>query len=375
MLSEAARYYIRRKAGIGLGWRRKISTALPLLVLFLVTAALAFAVTFIDSMASEIDRMIAIMGYGSLWCTEDPSAYIPEDAEVSAISVASAIAYSSENENAAIVKGVESDYFSGFRAEELEIEKGDDDVLNPVVISSAMAENLGLSPGGRFTLLLWENEKGRARPLLCTVSSVFHSVYPQLDSHLIFIPLSLMGEISGYEILLPRGDEPDSLMNALWNEGIVAETYRTMYPALYSNVRSSISILYVILAAVAVLAAFFSSDATEYYIDRDRDEIKIMRLLGTKRNTLRSAYFIMTLSLVAIVSIIGIGSGLILSFLSPFLLEAAADSGVPLLEYYATTFVVEIPCTAILAIFILTVSVSALSIVFSLRRRGVAGLF
>ncbi|MBO8436173.1 MAG: FtsX-like permease family protein [Spirochaetes bacterium] len=375
MASDAARYYIRRKLGVGMGIRCKARTMLPLFVLFLITSTLTFAMTFITSMAAEIDRMIAVMGSGSIWCLSDPSEALPDDAEVSPVAISSALAYSENSESAVVVKGVDEAYFSGYRKEELKLETFEGDCINPVTISSAMADELSLSAGDRFALLMWEKDKGRARPLLCTVSSIFRSVYPQLDSALVYVPLSLFGNADGYEVLLPRGEEPDALMRYLWNEGIVSETYKTLYPSLYSNVISSLSILFVILASVALLAAFFSSDAAEYYVDRDREEIQGMRLLGASRRMLRHVYFSMTLSLVAFIAVLGIACGLLLSFCSPFLLEAVADRESALLEYYATTFVIEVPYTALFVTFVLIVLVSALSIAFSLRRRGVAALF
>ena len=62
MKLEISRLYISRKRGKGMTLRYRISALLPLLVLFSVTAALSFAITFIYSVSERIDRMIDQVG-------------------------------------------------------------------------------------------------------------------------------------------------------------------------------------------------------------------------------------------------------------------------------------------------------------------------
>ena len=366
MRSAAEKLYISRKRGRGMGLRYVISALLPLLLLLLVTSVLSFALVFIFSMSSQIDRMIALLGSGTVYSLEDPGAFIPEGSEVSASGRTSALLYSEGGESAVLLKGVEDGYFSGMRAEELDIRYNDGSGINPIIISSALARELSLSPRDRLTLLVWEGN--RARPFLCTVSGIYESIYPQLDSHLVFSSLDMTGP-DGYEILLPRGEDENGLVETLWNNGIPAQSYRTLYSSIYSNVRESIGILYVILLAVALLAAFFSSDAAQVYIDRDRKDIKEMWMLGLGRQRIKAIYFRLTLSAVAFSAVLGAVIGLLLAFLSPLMLSAIARTEPALLEYYVTSFRIVIPYPSIILMVIVEIAVSGLSITFSLRRK------
>ena len=368
MLSEAGRLYISRKRGKGMGKRYLVTSMLPLVVLLAVSAALSFALVFISSVSSQIDRMIAVMGSGTLYALSDPSAFVPPEAEVSAVRNGSALIYAEGGTAALEIKGIEEGYFSGMRSDELEMIWHEGEAVNPVVISSSSSASLSLSPGDRFTMLVWEENEGRARPFLCTVGGVFSSVYPQLDSHLAFVPASLLSSEAGYEILLPAGDDPDSLLALLWDNGIPCETYRTMYSSLYSNVLSSVGILYVILLAVALLAAFFSSDAAHFYIDRDRKDIKELLILGMERKQVRSLYFRIALSFVTAACICGCIIGTALAFLSPLLLRFISRTDPALLEYYVTSFSIDVPFMSLSLMVLLSLLVSSLSVYVSMRR-------
>ena len=360
MTSDAEKLYMSRKLGKGMGTRYRISSMFPLLILLLVTAALSFALTFITSISVQIDRMIAIMGSGSLYALSDPSEFITEG-ESDAVKTGS--------------EGVEPSYFSGMRKDEMEIVFLDGEVLNPVVISSSLAARLSLSQGDRFSILVWDEEGARARPFLCTVKGIFSSVYPQLDSHIAYVPFSMLSSKIGYEVLLPEGSDPEALSEILWEHGILSETYRTMYASLYSNVQSSVGILYVILVAVALLAAFFSSDAAQVYIERDRKDIKALWMLGLERKRLKSIYLKITLFLVTVASLSGCILGLFIAYLSPLVLDVISHYEPALLEYYVTSFRVHVPYTLLIMMLLASLFVSFISVSVSLRRREGTELF
>ena len=134
--------------------------------------------------------------------------------------------------------------------------------------------------------------------------------------------------------------------------------------------RSSLSTLYLILASVALLAAFFSSDAAEAYIDRDRSDIKTLWILGLSVSQIRNIYFRITLLSVFSALLAGTVLGLGLSALSPFILKAVAYSVPALLEYYVTSFSISVPLLPLLAMMLLSLAVSAFSVALSLRKIG-----
>ena len=259
-MNEGAAYYARRKIGEKKGFAYFLSSLSPLFILLLITAALSFSLSFIISMSEGIDKLLAVMGSGSVRTLSCPdSSLLPEGAEISETKTGTALLYAENGENAVMVKGIGEDYLEGIRKSVLDIEYGDEGI-NPVIVSSSLASSLSLNPGDRLSMLLWEKEEGRARPLLVTVHGVFRSVYPQLDKHLVYAPIDLVDGPSSFEILLPEGQDAEVLVSALWKSGIPAESYRTMYSSLYQNVRQSIGILSFLIILVAALAAFFSSD-------------------------------------------------------------------------------------------------------------------
>ena len=374
-MSDASRLYISRKLGKGMKHGYKWRAFLPLFLLFIVTALLSFSMTFISSLSAEINRMIEVMGSGTIYALSDPSVYVPEEGEVAAVREGSALAYSENGESALFIKGVDPSYFSGMRSRELSFETFEGDAMNPVVISSSLSSELGLRPGNRFTLLLWDAEKSRTRPFLCTVKAVFDSVYPQLDSHLAYVPYDLLSSRVGYEALLPQGDGGDALLLRLLENGIPASSYKMMYSSLYGNVVSSIGILYIILASVALLAAFFSSDAVQVYMERDRKDIKELWILGLQRLSIKGIYFRMTLTAVAFSAVAGILAGVIIALLSPSVLSIVSKYEPELLEYYVRSFDVTVPWLSLAFMAVLEIIVSALSIAFSLRKRKGIALF
>lgn len=367
-MNEGAAYYARRKIGEKKGFAYFLSSLSPLFILLLITAALSFSLSFIISMSEGIDKLLAVMGSGSVRTLSCPdSSLLPKGAEISETITGTALLYAENGENAVMVKGIGEDYLEGIRKSVLDIEYGDEGI-NPVIVSSSLTSSLSLNPGDRLSMLLWEKEEGRARPLLVTVHGVFRSVYPQLDKHLVYAPIDLVDGPSSFEILLPEGQDAEVLVSALWKSGIPAESYRTMYSSLYQNVRQSIGILSFLIILVAALAAFFSSDAAHFYISRDRNDIQGMRLLGIGRREIIGVYMLITVSYVAVAAVLGMVLGIIISSLSPSLISFISSVSPALLDYYITSFEVVIPVRELVLMLLAMIAVSSISVFLMLRR-------
>lgn len=368
-MNEGAAYYARRKIGEKKGFAYFLSSLSPLFILLLITAALSFSLSFIISMSEGIDKLLAVMGSGSVRILSYPdSSLLPEGAEISETKTGTALLYAENGENAVMVKGIGEDYLEGIRKSVLDIEYSESEGINPVIVSSSLASSLSLNPGDRLSMLLWEKEEGRARPLLVTVHGVFRSVYPQLDKHLVYAPIDLVDGPSSFEILLPEGQDAEVLVSALWKSGIPAESYRTMYSSLYQNVRQSIGILSFLIILVAALAAFFSSDAAHFYISRDRNDIQGMRLLGIGKREIIWVYMLITVSYVAVAAVLGMVLGIIISSLSPSLISFISSVSPSLLDYYITSFEVVIPVRELVLMLLAMIAVSSISVFLMLRR-------
>ena len=359
--------YIRRKCGEGMPGSYIASALMPLVIIFLISAVLSFSIVFITSVSARIDRMLQVLGSGSIASAAVPET-LPESAEVSLSCTSECLLYSADGTSAAVVKGVMDGYFSGYRGEELEIEwTGTDGMLNPSVVSSSLASSLGLEPGDRLTMMAMDTE-GRARPYLLTVSGIFRSVYPQLDGHLIYVPLELVDGRNTWEILLPEGMDDAQVLRGIREEGIFARSYREIYGSAYRNIRASLSVMHLVLAAVAILAAYFSSDIAEAYTSRDRKDIEGLLMMGMQYRRLRRIYLMITMAGVALASAAGTGAGILLSFLSPSLISWIASRNASLLAYYVTSFRVSIPPLPLIAMLALMLAVSSVSVSIFLRR-------
>lgn len=371
-MSDFSSLYIPRKCGRGLGRDRKTAFLLPMLMILLISAVLVFALVFIQSVSGTIERMLAILGRGSVFVESQDmpdSSLLPEGAEVTPSRILEGLVYSGQGEGAAVIHAVGPGYFDGMRGRELGIVILDEDVLNPAVVSSSFADKLSVGIGDRMTLLLYEADKDRTRPLLLTVSGIFPSVYPQLDSSLVYIQLESSGYgADGYEVLLPEGIDAESIEDALWRAGYSTWSYMDMYSSIYSNAVSSINALYLVFMAVALLAAYFASDAAYVYISRDRNDIEMLMMLGAPKTLMRSVYLRITMAGACAAMAIGIALGLILGFLSPLAFSIIASFDPAILSYYVTSFSVSIPWGRIAFMIILMIVIAAISVEISLFR-------
>ena len=341
----------------------------PSLIVFLIVMTLVFVMVFISSMTGAIERMIVLLGCGSFTTEEyiDVSEY--DGARIDEVKDGDGILYSSGGKSLVHLKGVDlEEYFSGERGEGMKLEKTDEEYRNEIIVSSTLASALSLSIGDRLTLLLYEKDEGRARPVLMTVKGIYSSGYAQLDKYLAFVDISLTGSDSVYEILLERNTDVESVVESLWKEGIWAQSYREKYSSLCTNVDQSIMILYVILIFVALLAAFFSADIAHVYTSRDRRDIASLRLMGMRESEVRRIYRRMTLVSVSVSSLLGTGCGILLSLFSPSLISFVAKKEPEIVEYYISSFTLSVPVSSIVLMLLLMILCSSLTLRIELYR-------
>ena len=136
-MNEGAAYYARRKIGEKKGFAYFLSSLSPLFILLLITAALSFSLSFIISMSEGIDKLLAVMGSGSVRILSYPdSSLLPEGAEISETKTGTALLYAENGENAVMVKGIGEDYLEGIRKSVLDIEYSESEGINPRSILS-----------------------------------------------------------------------------------------------------------------------------------------------------------------------------------------------------------------------------------------------
>ena len=370
MKSDGERLYIGRKRGRGMGVKWTLSSLLPALLIFLITAVLVFAMVFISSMTTAIDRMIIMLGSSSIVTGEEVDVSSWSGASINKTREGEGVVFTEEGKSIIRLKGVNESYLQGEREEALKIVRSGEEVKNAIIVSTTLARKLNLELGSSMTMMLYEKEKNRTRPILMTVTGIFDSGYAQLDRYLAYVDFSLLDGEEEWEILLDQKDDLEKRCQELDELGISYKTYREKYSALYLNVRQSVSILYLILAFVALLAAFFSTDIVSVYLSRDRQDIAALRLLGMEEKRIRRIYLSLSLFAVAVSALGGTVLGLLLGLLSPSLIRIVASSNPGLVEYYISSFSVTVPTMELLLMVLAMVLLSAITLFISLSTSG-----
>ena len=370
MKSDGERLYIGRKRGRGMGVKWTMSSLLPALLIFLITAVLVFAMVFISSMTTAIDRMIIMLGSSSIVTGEEVDVSSWSGASINKTREGEGVVFTEEGKSIIRLKGVNESYLQGEREEALKIVRSGEEVKNAIIVSTTLARKLNLELGSSMTMMLYEKEKNRTRPILMTVTGIFDSGYAQLDRYLAYVDFSLLDGEEEWEILLDQKDDLEKRCQELDGLGISYKTYREKYSALYLNVRQSVSILYLILAFVALLAAFFSTDIVSVYLSRDRQDIAALRLLGMEEKRIRRIYLSLSLFAVAVSALGGTVLGLLLGLLSPSLIKIVASSNPGLVEYYISSFSVTVPTMELLLMVLAMVVLSAITLFISLSTSG-----
>ena len=71
MRNEGEGLYLKRKEGVKMGVKWTLNSLVPALLVVLITALLVFAMVFISSMTTAIDRMIVMLGSGNIVSYDD----------------------------------------------------------------------------------------------------------------------------------------------------------------------------------------------------------------------------------------------------------------------------------------------------------------
>lgn len=360
MTKEGKSLYFKRKT--------KVKTFFPFLLIFLITLLLTFSITFLFSMTKSIERMVKVIGSGSLKTSEEVT--LPENVKGSVDRVKSGggILYSKNGEKVVTLKGVEREYFNKERIETLKLKGEDLSSRNGLVISKKIGDELGLKIKDKVTLLLYEEDKNRARPILMTINGIFTSGYSDLDDALSFLDISTLSTKESYEILLESERDEKSVKEYLDKLGIRSYSYKEVYPDIYLNIVQSTSSVYIILIFVALLAAFFSKDSASIILSKDLEDISTLLILGEEKKKIEKMYrdFILFFVFIAVVS--GVILGILLSLFSPLIVRLSSLLNESIFDYYTTSFILTIPNVQILILVLVTIFMAYLSLRVYLSR-------
>ena len=361
--------YIKRKMGFGMPLSYKLRVLSPAVLIVLVSLVLNFSLVFIISMSQGIENLLIYLGSGNIMVMgkmEEGEAFSTYETRYSG-----SLAFSESSSSPMYLKGVDfSSYFTKERRDVLHLEYEAFDALNPVILSKELSSRLSLDISDRFSVLIYDDNAKRTRPLLLTVAGTYDSGYMEFDSALAFVPLSTLDGAICTELVTNRGYDDEAILIALRENGYDAYSYKSLYSAIYDNIELSVNTLYGVFVILVILASFFAGNISISYIDRDMGDIAMLSLSGLSDGQIRKVYRVITLSSVFISILIGFILAISLSFLSPAIISYLSDAGYEALDAYLTSFEIVIPAFRLFAVNLLLIVLSYISLLISLRVIG-----
>ena len=323
--------YIKRKMGFGMPLSYKLRVLSPAVLIVLVSLVLNFSLIFIISMSQGIENLLIYLGSGNIMVKgkmDESEAFSTYETRYSG-----SLAFSESSSSPMYLKGVDfSSYFTKERRDVLHLEYEALDALNPVILSKELSSRLSLDISDRFSVLIYDDNAKRTRPLLLTVAGTYDSGYMEFDSTLAFVPLSTLDGAIYTELVTNRGYDDEAILIALREKGYDAYSYKSLYSAIYDNIELSVNTLYGVFVILVILASFFAGNISISYIDRDMGDIAMLSLSGLSDGQIRKVYRVITLSSVFISILIGFILAISLSFLSPAIISYLSDAGYEALD-------------------------------------------
>lgn len=374
MRNEALSLYVKRKSGKGQSIRWKIRTALSTLLLLAVTALLSFAVVFIFSMADGLDNVLQLLGSGTLVSYDEiePS-LLPPQSYVNEVKTTQALCYSLDESALVTVKGVDDDYFFSERRDALNLDLIDNPTtLDGIIISRILASELSVEAGDNLALMIYDADMERIRPVYLFIEGTYSTGYSEFDSSLVFTSGDLAGGTRQWEIY--TASDASSFENDLVSRGYNVVGYQRIYASIYSNIKTSVTLLSAVVTLLAFLAGFFSISVSAEYIERDKRDIALMMLSGSSSRDMAGCYMMITVRRVLYALLSGLALGIAAALLFIPFLSGVNVQDYPFLQSYVTDFPVRIPYVMLLAVFIVLLLSSCLSLFISLRKGTGASL-
>ncbi len=367
MKNEALRLYVRRKTGHGQSVLWIIRSYLPSLLIVFISAILTFALIFVSSMSEAMEDTLVNLGSGNItvYSDIDPS-LLREGERAFSVETGSAIAAGASSSALVQVKGVDDEYFFDAKCDVLNLERCENNTtLEGVILSKTLAKELNTELGGRISLLIWDEEAGRTRPVFCFVEGLYHSGYGEFDAHLVFSSRRLTSSEADTEIYTDREDE---LLSILKGKGYSAGSYKEIYASIYDNIIRSVALLDAIVILVALLAGFFSLSISSEYVERDRREIAGIMLLGFSRSDIAAAYRRITINVVVIALAAGMMLGIVFSHVIMPVIAGLDSAEYPFLSNYVLSFDVRVPYVTLVLLALALLLTSVVSLRVSLRK-------
>lgn len=332
---------------------------LPSLLILLISAILIFALILVSSITFATDSVLQLIGGGSVLLGSEPDLALPDNTVVNRVAYSNALASTGEKNLLISLRGVEDDYFFSERARALKLERIENPTtLKGLIVSKAIAEELGAGIGDRLALLLYDEEHERVRPVYFFIEGLYSTGYAEFDKSLAFSDIEAVQGRRQYELY---NEDFEALISAL--DGVNYLSYRDRYASIYANLDVSTSMLYLIVLLISILAGFFALSISSEYVERDRKDIASMMLLGVRKKAVVISYVRITMRVVFAAVALSVVLGVLASYIFCPIISSLDPLKYPALQNYVLSFEVKIP----LLMVVLTPLVLLLTSYVSLR--------
>lgn len=204
--------------------------------------------------------------------------------------------------------------------------RGDD--TSPVMVSTTLADKLGLVPGDRL-VLMFQNKSKEIVGLGMTITGLYRTPVESFDRFMVFTTLSLlqketgMGEnITGIHIQIHHSRAVDrvkaALIDKLNDRSLEVLSWKDMAPNLVSAVKLFDQMMYIFFGIIFIVVIFSIANTLIMAIMERFHEIGVMKSIGTRPLWI----FTMIMIEAVFLGIVGLVAGLIIGSAVTALLSA-----------------------------------------------------
>jgi len=225
---------------------------------------------------------------------------------------------------------VPSDVFSldpGFRSH-VSVKSGTADLSrsDSLLVSTALADSLGVGAGDRISLLttFGENLSGPPRLTQVQVAGLYETGYQELDKTLVYGSLDLAAKVLsqraaramiGVKVKDPFGDlsgVTGKISEAAGSDALVATWRQIEYPRM-ASFRTTKALLLFIMALIVIVASVNVSSSVLMIVFERRNEIGILKSIGVGERSLSLSFLLTGFTTGLIGTALGIATGLLVS--------------------------------------------------------------
>lgn len=363
-----------------------------MMLVALVMIPLVLALIFMDGMMRGItDKYILLQdGHVQLYerevLSDDPEFFSQIDENiVSGDYVVSGygIIYSRDTTAEVRVKGVDTRYFNNERRKQLTF-TGDPLVksgnLASVTLSETLSEKLGVSVGDRVAFMVVpDSSTAVVRPVLATISALYHSGYHELDSSLIFMNRDdairyFPKDKNAYtEILVKRSavDRLDRIITSLEEHAgreISHATWDVFNHTVYQNFITSRQVILLVFIMILLVAGVYVASIAQELVQDSMQALALYKTLGARNGELSGAFFFAVMIVTLLGMLIGVFGGVAIGTQLGVVLDWLGRSGISGLQYYLLDFPVVISSKDILFICLSMLAISSITVHITLQR-------